>query len=167
MTDTVRDMHALVIINLDVLKAIATQSDAPNKQYKTEAYQRAIDNIKSNIIQSKKNPYQNVAGKSIQDRIDWVLKYGRNIDEVSEYLNEKDSLDDEEEEGYEEEAEINQFVVKEDLSKRKIHKICNIMKSLNTIESMVFNLNLKNELVTNILCDLNKMKEECREELFC
>lgn len=164
-TATGEQMYELVIRNLDILKQIAKESRESNKKYKEQAYQRAIDNIKHNLAEGKQAPCKAVAGKSVQERIDWIIKHREDIPEVSEYIQEDEESEEEEEES-EEDEETNQFVVKEDISKRQIKKICNTMKSLNTIESIVLNLNLKNELVTNMLRDLNKLKEDCREELF-
>lgn len=174
-TATGEQMYELVIRNLDILKQIANESRESNKKYKEQAYQRAIDNIKHNLAEGKQAPCKAVAGKSVQERIDWIIKHREDIPEVSEYIQEDEESEEEEseeleseeeEEESEEDEETNQFVVKEDISKRQIKKICNTMKSLNTIESIVLNLNLKNELVTNMLRDLNKLKEDCREELF-
>ena len=168
-TATEEQMYELVIRNLDILKTIANESGASNKEYKAQAYQRAIDKIKHNLSQGKKDACKAVAGKSVQERINWIIQHRRDIPEVSEYVQDHEESDDEEsedEEESDEEEETNEFVVKEDISKRRMQKICNTMKSLNTIESLVFNLNLKNALVTNILRDLNKLKEDCREELF-
>lgn len=169
-TATGEQMYELVIRNLDILKKIANESRESNKKYKVQAYQRAIDSIKDNLAQGKLSPCKAVAGKSVQERINWIIEHRRDIPEVSEYIQEDEESEDEEgseeEESEEEEEETDQFVVKEDISKRQIKKICNAMKSINEIESIVLNLNLKNELVTNILRDLNKLKEDCREELF-
>jgi alpha-galactosidase/6-phospho-beta-glucosidase family protein len=181
-TATGEHLYELVIRNLDILKKITNKSEESNKEYKAQAYQRAIDNIKDNLSQGKKDPCKAVAGKSVQERINWIIQHRRDIYEVSEYIEEDEESEQEEfeeeeseeeefeEEEFEEEEsedeESNQFVVKEELSKRRMQKICNTMKSLNTIESIVFNLNLKNELVSNILRDLNKLKADCREELF-
>lgn len=173
-TATEEQMYELVIRNLDILKTIANESGASNKEYKVQAYQRAIDNIKHNLSQGKKDACKAVAGKSVQERINWIIQHRRDIPEVSEYVQDDEESEAEEsgdeesedEEESDEEEETNEFVVKEDISKRRMQKICNTMKSLNTIENLVFNLNLKNALVTNILRDLNKLKEDCREELF-
>ena len=181
------EMQTKIIYNLNVLKQIAEKSNNANKKYKIQAYQKVIDKINKIVfVQNsnlRNNPFQKVAGESVQNRVNWIVKHNRNLEEVEEFIkdaeereaNEYEESEYEEseyEEGEYEEGEYEEgdnaqsFVPKEDISKRKIRKICNTMKSINSIETLVLNLNLKNELVTNILRDLDKLKRDSREDLF-
>jgi len=180
------DLRELILTNLSTMKQIVESLKDSTSVYKARAYDNAIKKLPNKPIRNQ-NDMPKIAGANIMEKIKWIIQFQKNLAEVEQYLKNQESApqgsnkkktvvqfeereeaedsDEEEAEDSDEEEYMVSYTAKE-VSKRHKKKVVGTLKSLNSIESQVYELDLHNEYVTSILSNIDLLKRTYQDEIF-
>ena len=179
---TQEDLRELILTNLSTMKEIVESLNDSTSVYKARAYDNAIKKLPKKQIHNQ-NDMPTIAGANIMEKIKWIIKFQKNLAEVEQYLKSKESVPEgskknkrakmleerEEESDGEEEESDEEYMVRytaKEVSKRHKKKAVGTLKTLNSIESQVYELDLHNEYVTSILTNIDLLKRTYQDEIF-
>ena len=173
---TQEDLRELILTNLSTMKEIVESLNDSTSVYKARAYDNAIKKLPKKQIHNQKD-MPTIAGANIMEKIKWIIKFQKNLAEVEQYLKSKESVPEgskknkreEESDGEEEEESDEEYMVRytaKEVSKRHKKKAVGTLKTLNSIESQVYELDLHNEYVTSILTNIDLLKRTYQDEIF-
>ena len=172
------DLRELILTNLSTMKQIVESLKDSTSVYKARAYDNAIKKLPNKPIRNQ-NDMPKIAGANIMEKIKWIIQFQKNLAEVEQYLKNQESApqgsnkkktvvqfeEREEAEDSDEEEYMVSYTAKE-VSKRHKKKVVGTLKSLNSIESQVYELDLHNEYVTSILSNIDLLKRTYQDEIF-
>ena len=144
--------------NLNVLRTILLEDDdaLPSHKYKINAYDKAIAKLPEIVTFTVGR--QRIAGDSIMAKINKIIRTNDNLPEVTEYLQEKYELENEEDT----ESSVTSPISSEHNSETYIH----YLKVLNYVEACLYDLDTNDEQVQSIFKNTQILRTRYVTKLF-